>query len=318
MRTSAKIIITGAGSIVIQFGLAIAGWGGWSAFFSHPALQALAWVAAALSLLAVFSGTGMSSGEKEDRANRWVLGAFGAIALLMAYFDAANTISSDQEHQKALTELLHQPGLQPATLAEIAKSAQRISSADEKAKVLSELVALDIQDSTVHRAFFDAVNSISSDEDHARVLSSLGGKAGLTSGTLEEILESASRVSSDEEKPNVVVEMRKIDLRDEGVQSAFFKAADSISSDDEHGRVLTTVLKRHDLSAKVVNAAIESATHISSDDVKAQVLTQVVDAYCGDTLVRAHLRSAVESLESNAQYRKLMSELAKQEASQKQ
>jgi hypothetical protein len=67
-----------------------------------------------------------------------------------------------------------------------------------------------------------------------------------------------------------------------------------------------------------VNAAIESATHISSDDVKAQVLTQVVDAYCGDTLVRAHLRSAVESLESNAQYRKLMSELAKQEASQKQ
>jgi protein-S-isoprenylcysteine O-methyltransferase Ste14 len=88
VRSSVKIIITGAVSIIIQFGLAIAGWGGWSAFFSHPALRALVWVAAGLALLAVFSGAGMSSGEKEDRANRWVLGAFGAIALLMAYFSA--------------------------------------------------------------------------------------------------------------------------------------------------------------------------------------------------------------------------------------
>jgi hypothetical protein len=88
MCSSVKIIINGAVSIVIQFGLAIAGWGGWSAFFAHPALRALAWVAAGLALLAVFSGAGMSSGEKEDRANRWVLGAFGAIALLMPYFSA--------------------------------------------------------------------------------------------------------------------------------------------------------------------------------------------------------------------------------------
>ena len=239
-------------------------------------------------------------------------------AVREAYFDAANTISSDEEHQKALTELLHQPGLQPATLRDIAKSAQRISSDDEKAKVLSELVALDIQDSTVRPAFFDAVNSIGSDEDHARVLSSLGGKGGLTSGTLEEILESASRVSSDEEKANVLVEMWRMELQDEGAQSAYFKAADSISSDDDHGRVLTTLLKRHDLSAKVVIAAIESATHISSDDVKAELLRQVVDAYSGDALVCAHLRLALESLQSNDQYRNLMSELAKQQASQKQ
>ena len=30
----------------------------------------------------------MSTGEKEDRGNRWVLGAFSVIALLMAYFSA--------------------------------------------------------------------------------------------------------------------------------------------------------------------------------------------------------------------------------------
>jgi protein-S-isoprenylcysteine O-methyltransferase Ste14 len=86
--SSVKITITGGVSIIIQFGLAIAAWGGWRAFFSHPALQGLAWVTAGLMLLAVPSGGGLSSGEKEDRANRWVLGAFSVIALLMAYFSA--------------------------------------------------------------------------------------------------------------------------------------------------------------------------------------------------------------------------------------
>jgi hypothetical protein len=36
----------------------------------------------------VFSGGGMSSGDKEDHGNRWVLGAFGVIALLMAFFSS--------------------------------------------------------------------------------------------------------------------------------------------------------------------------------------------------------------------------------------
>src|SRR5262247_3671074 len=86
--SSIRILITGIVSIVIQFGLAIAGWGGWSAFFAHPALRALAWVTVGLAALAVPSGGGMSTGEKEDRSNRWVLGAFSVIALLMAYFSA--------------------------------------------------------------------------------------------------------------------------------------------------------------------------------------------------------------------------------------
>jgi protein-S-isoprenylcysteine O-methyltransferase Ste14 len=86
--SSLKILITGIVSIVIQFGLAIAGWGGWSAFFAHAALQTLACVTVGLVALAVPSGGGLSIGEKEDRSNRWVLAAFSVIALLMAYFSA--------------------------------------------------------------------------------------------------------------------------------------------------------------------------------------------------------------------------------------
>ncbi len=83
-----KILITGFISIAIQFALAIAGWGGWRAFFAHPPLRALAWVSAGLVLLAIFSGGGLRSGEKEDRGNRWVLGAFTLITVLMTFFAA--------------------------------------------------------------------------------------------------------------------------------------------------------------------------------------------------------------------------------------
>jgi len=43
-------------------------------------------VTVVLAVLAVPSGGGLSSGEREDRGNRWVLGAFSVIALLMAFF----------------------------------------------------------------------------------------------------------------------------------------------------------------------------------------------------------------------------------------
>jgi protein-S-isoprenylcysteine O-methyltransferase Ste14 len=86
--TNIKIIITGIVSVLIQFGLAIAGWGGWRPFWAHPAFLGLAGVTVVLMVVAVPSGGGMNTGEKEDRSNRWVLGAFSVIAMLLTYFSA--------------------------------------------------------------------------------------------------------------------------------------------------------------------------------------------------------------------------------------
>ncbi len=69
-------------------GLAILGWGGFAAFFSHPALIALAVATFVLSGVALFSGGNLSPGEREDRANRWVIAALGLIGLLAAYLPA--------------------------------------------------------------------------------------------------------------------------------------------------------------------------------------------------------------------------------------
>jgi len=70
---SALLIIA---ATVAYLGLAILGWGGFAAFFSHPALVALTVALFALSGAALFSQGNLSPGEREDRANRWVIVAF--------------------------------------------------------------------------------------------------------------------------------------------------------------------------------------------------------------------------------------------------
>jgi protein-S-isoprenylcysteine O-methyltransferase Ste14 len=69
-------------------GLAVLGWGGASAFFSHPTRIVLAITLLVLAGVAIFSGGNLSSGEREDRANRWVLAPFMLIGLLDAYLPA--------------------------------------------------------------------------------------------------------------------------------------------------------------------------------------------------------------------------------------
>ena len=69
-------------------GLAVLGWGGFAAFFSHSALAAVVVIQCALATTALFAGGNLSSGVKEDRGNRWVLVAFTVPTLLQAYLPA--------------------------------------------------------------------------------------------------------------------------------------------------------------------------------------------------------------------------------------
>jgi protein-S-isoprenylcysteine O-methyltransferase Ste14 len=88
MAASIKMALIAIASVLFQFGLAILGGGGFSVFFSHPALDALAIATVALTVVALFAGGNISSGEEEDRSNRWVLVAFSVIAILIAYLPA--------------------------------------------------------------------------------------------------------------------------------------------------------------------------------------------------------------------------------------
>jgi len=72
----------------LYLGLAIAGLGGFQAFFAHPALIALAVVLVVVSGVALCAGGNLSPGEREDRSNRWVIVAFTVIGLLIGYLPA--------------------------------------------------------------------------------------------------------------------------------------------------------------------------------------------------------------------------------------
>src|SRR5271169_3009950 len=88
MMTTHRVMLITILATLAYLGLAILGWGGFAAFFSQPALIALAITVLVLSAVAVFSGGNLSPGVREDRANRWVIVAFGLIGLLDAYLPA--------------------------------------------------------------------------------------------------------------------------------------------------------------------------------------------------------------------------------------
>jgi protein-S-isoprenylcysteine O-methyltransferase Ste14 len=72
----------------LYLGLAVAAWGSPADFFSRAPFVALGVVTALQAAAAVFTRGNLSPGTREDRGNRWVIAAFGAIGLLIGYLPA--------------------------------------------------------------------------------------------------------------------------------------------------------------------------------------------------------------------------------------
>src|SRR5215467_504963 len=72
----------------VYLGLAILGWGGWTAFFAHPARVALAVALVVLAGVSLFASGNLSAGVREDRGNRWVIVALTLLGLLASYLSA--------------------------------------------------------------------------------------------------------------------------------------------------------------------------------------------------------------------------------------
>src|SRR5262249_7264577 len=84
VMTIVRVTLVFAGTAA-YLGLATFGEGGWTAFFAHPALVALAVVLFVLAGVSLFAGGNLSRGLREDRGNRWVIGALVLLGLLAAY-----------------------------------------------------------------------------------------------------------------------------------------------------------------------------------------------------------------------------------------
>lgn len=87
MRRVATAVVTLV-AVSIYLGFAILGWGGFGAFFANPARVALTVITFALTCAAFASPGNLSTGEREDRSNRWVIAALGVLGLLLGYLPA--------------------------------------------------------------------------------------------------------------------------------------------------------------------------------------------------------------------------------------
>jgi protein-S-isoprenylcysteine O-methyltransferase Ste14 len=88
MMPTPRLAFATVAGIMVYLGLAVLGWGGFAAFFSHPALSVVAIATLVLAVITIFSRVNLSAGEREDRDNRWVIAALVIIGLLEAYLPA--------------------------------------------------------------------------------------------------------------------------------------------------------------------------------------------------------------------------------------
>ena len=73
---------------VLYLWLAVRGSGGWTAFFRHPARAGVAAASVLMASAAFCSDANLSSGEREDRSNRWIFLPLLAIGLLSGFLPA--------------------------------------------------------------------------------------------------------------------------------------------------------------------------------------------------------------------------------------
>jgi protein-S-isoprenylcysteine O-methyltransferase Ste14 len=88
MKISAKLAFFAIVSTLAYLGIAVWGLGGWVAFFSHGARVVVVLATLLMTVAALFTEVNLSSGEREDRANRWVLPAFGVIGIASGFLPA--------------------------------------------------------------------------------------------------------------------------------------------------------------------------------------------------------------------------------------
>ncbi len=88
MQVSLRMAIFTVVATLAYLGLAALGEGGLGPYLAHPPLVALAVITLALAAAALFTRGNLSAGEREDRGNRWVLGAFALIGLMLGYAPA--------------------------------------------------------------------------------------------------------------------------------------------------------------------------------------------------------------------------------------
>jgi protein-S-isoprenylcysteine O-methyltransferase Ste14 len=83
-----SMMLITASTVALYVGFAMLGWGGWSALMAHPARVGAVVATVIGSVAAMFTGGNISSGRREDTANRWIFVPFMVVGFLLAWLPA--------------------------------------------------------------------------------------------------------------------------------------------------------------------------------------------------------------------------------------
>lgn len=88
MTVPPRMAVTIMAGTFAYLALGVIGAGGLAAYLAHTPLIVVAFVTIISAVIALFTRGNLSSGDREDRANRWVLVAFGVLGLLNGWLPA--------------------------------------------------------------------------------------------------------------------------------------------------------------------------------------------------------------------------------------
>jgi beta-lactamase regulating signal transducer with metallopeptidase domain len=256
------------------------------------------------------SGMRLTRGVSSDGEKRMLLTSVAPLylrdGLRPDLFDAINTISSDGEHARILSDLVKDDPSNRETLLLTARSAGRISSDGERARVLIEVSDHYRGNEEMRGAWFATLDGISSDGEKRRALSAIIARDGKDRDTLAEALKSAVGISSDGERAQLLVESSGYYLEDPAIRRSFFAAVDGISSDGEKHRALAALYQQSSRNPATVKMIIRSAKGISSDGEKASMLADVAGPLVSDPALMDDFFSACDSISSDGEHARVL------------
>jgi hypothetical protein len=93
------------------------------------------------------------------------------------------------------------------------------------------------------------------------------------------------------------------------LRTPFFRAANTLRSDGERRQTLEVLLQNKALAREDLIEGLESTAHLSSDGEKASVLVEMTKHYQEDANLRTAFFKATDTLRSDGEHRRVLSEL---------
>lgn len=135
---------------------------------------------------------------------------------------------------------------------------------------------------------------------------------GLDTAALTNAMRASSKqISSDYERAQLLLHVADIYLKRSELLPVYFEAAGQIRSDYEHRRVLSATLKKNKLGQQALLRMLKSSLVIKSDYEKATFLIEAAQLFAGETGLRSAFLEVVETINSDHERGRVLSELAK-------